>query len=176
MIDHSNDTDRGTAREPHREGAGPAPEPTTGEHEASRRASAEALMNVRASDLEPYTGLRYLSKLFRMIAVILLLVLVAEVATGVITHGSASIPTLLGEVSRLIVLAGLLWGTGDLAMLLIDIGHDLRATRILIGRQVVHHVNERHPQWTAHPDWAPRRADGRAAAGAPPTAVAPTAD
>jgi hypothetical protein len=56
------------------------------------------------------------------------------VATGVYTQGSASIPTLLGEASRLIVLAGVLWGTGDLAHLLIDVGHDVRAARILVAR------------------------------------------
>ena len=89
---------------------------------------------VRASDIEPYTGLRYLSKLFRFMAVIMLLLLVAEVATGVYTQGSASIPTLLGEASRLIVLAGVLWGTGDLAHLLIDVGHDVRAARIIVTR------------------------------------------
>ena len=33
---------------------------------------------VRESDLEPYVGLRYLSRLFRLIAVILLLLLVAD--------------------------------------------------------------------------------------------------
>ena len=27
---------------------------------------------------------------------------------------------------------------GDLALLLIDIGHDIRATRILLGRQALH--------------------------------------
>src|SRR4029078_5224823 len=75
------------------------------------------IREVRASDIEPYTGLRYLSKLFVFIAVIRILRLVAEVATGVYTQGSASIPTLLGEASRLIVLAGMLWGTGDLAHL-----------------------------------------------------------
>jgi hypothetical protein len=92
------------------------------------------IKEVRQSDIEPYTGLRYLSKLFRFMAVVLVLLLVAEVATGLYTQGSAAIPTLLGEASRLIVLAGVLWGTGDLAHLLIDVGHDVRAARILVAR------------------------------------------
>jgi hypothetical protein len=92
------------------------------------------LEGLRASDIEPYTGLRYLSKLFRFMAVVLLLVLVAEIATGLYTQGASSIPTLLGEASRLVVLAGVLWGTGDLAHLLIDVGHDVRAGRILMAR------------------------------------------
>jgi hypothetical protein len=91
--------------------------------------------DVRLSDLEPYVGLRYLSKLFKLMGVILGLLLVAEVVTGVVAQGSAAIPTLLGEASRLIVLAGLLWGVGDLAILLIDVGHDVRAARILLARQ-----------------------------------------
>jgi hypothetical protein len=89
---------------------------------------------VRATDLEPYVGLRYLSKLFRLIAVILLLLLVAEIITGLTTQGSAAIPTLLGEASRLIVLAGALWGVGDLAVLMVDVGHDVRAVRVYLSR------------------------------------------
>ena len=100
------------------------------------------LTQVRASDIEPYTGLRYLSKLFRLMAIILVLLLVAEVVTGMITQGSAAIPVLLPEASKLIVAAALLWASGDLAILLIDIGHDVRAARILLGRQVAHHIAE----------------------------------
>ena len=90
---------------------------------------------IRQSDLEPYVGLRYLSKLFKLMGVILVLLLVAEVVTGVMAQGTAAMATLLGESSRLIVLAGLLWGVGDLAILLIDVGHDVRAARILLARQ-----------------------------------------
>jgi hypothetical protein len=96
--------------------------------------------DVRASDIEPYTGLRYLSRLFKLMGVILVLLLVAEIITGLSTQGSAAIPTLLGEASRLLVFAGLLWGSGDLAHLLIDMGHDIRASRILMTRQVHHLV------------------------------------
>ncbi len=64
----------------------------------------------------------------------MILLLVAEVITGLFTQGAASLPTLLGEASRLIVLAGVLWGTGDLALLLVDVGHDVRAARILVAR------------------------------------------
>ena len=111
---------------------------------AARRHDADAITHVRSSDIEPYIGLRYLSKLFRFMAIILVLLLVAEVITGLVNQGRAAIPTLLGEMSRLIVLAGLLWGTGDLAILLIDVGHDVRAARILLGRQIAHHVVEHH--------------------------------
>src|SRR5919109_686452 len=107
-----------------------------------RRDGPESIMQVRAADLEPYVGLRYVAKLFRLMALILVLLLIAEVVTGLATQGSSAIPTLLAEGSRLIVLAGLLWASGDLAILLIDIGHDVRATRILIGRQSAHHLAE----------------------------------
>src|SRR2546430_11872589 len=92
-------------------------------------------MPVRLADLEPYVGLGYLSKLFKLMAVILLLLLVSEIITGLVTQGTTSIPTLLGEMSRLVVLAGLLWGRGDLALLPLDLGHDVRANRVLPVRQ-----------------------------------------
>ena len=95
-------------------------------------------MPVRTADLEPYVGLGYLSKLFKLMAIILLLLLISEIVTGLWSQGTTAVPTLLGEMSRLVVLAGLLWGTGDFALLVIDVGHDVRATRILLGRQALH--------------------------------------
>lgn len=112
------------------------------DHHLLKPHRADPAMPVRSADLEPYIGLGYLSRLFKLMAVVLLILLLSEVVTGLIAQGAASIPTLLGEISRLIVLAGLLWGSGDLALLLIDIGHDVRATRILLGRQALH---EEHP-------------------------------
>ena len=111
---------------------------TTQPDGVGRRSSADPLIGVREADLEPYVGLRYLSKLFRLIALILVLLLVAEVITGLAQQGVDSVPTLVSEASRLIVLAGVLWGIGDLALVLIDVGHDVRATRILLGRQTAH--------------------------------------
>jgi hypothetical protein len=140
---------------------------TTAEHAAPpRRHDADALMSVRSTDLEPYVGLRYLSKLFRFMAIILVLLLIAEVVTGLVTQGQAAIPRLLAEVSRLIVLAGLLWGIGDLAILLIDVGHDLRATRILVGRQAAHHLLE-HPHDDHAVSTARAHDSGAASEGAP---------
>jgi len=129
--------------------APPAPQTSGSEEHKDRHLirpnRADPAMPVRSADLEPYIGLGYLSRLFKLMAVVLLILLLSEVVTGLIAQGTGSIPTLLGEVSRLIVLAGLLWGSGDLALLLIDIGHDVRATRILLGRQALH---EEHPVTT----------------------------
>jgi hypothetical protein len=103
-----------------------------------REATRDTTMQVRAADLEPYVGLRYVTKLFRIIALFLVLLLVAEVAVGLYQQGWDAVVTLLPEATRLLVAAGLLWGVGDMALLMIDIGHDVRATRILIGRQAAH--------------------------------------
>ena len=51
---------------------------------------------------------------------------------------NAMADALVRSGARLIVLAGVLWGTGDLAHLLIDVGHDVRASRVLLARQTYH--------------------------------------
>lgn len=119
----------------HRRGSDLVGEVPARKVEGAEEPAVPEIPGVRSTDLEPYVGLRYLSKLFRLIAIILLLLLVAEIITGLATQGSAAIPTLLGEASRLIVLAGALWGVGDLAILMIDVGHDVRAARVYLSRQ-----------------------------------------
>jgi hypothetical protein len=89
---------------------------------------------VREDDLEPHAGLRYVARLFKVLAILLILLLIAEVIIGFTQEGGAAIGTLLIEATRLIVFAGLLWGVADIALMLIESNHDLRATRILVGR------------------------------------------
>src|ERR687894_2459335 len=132
MTEHRRMTDREVT------GVPAAEDGKRRDREPARETDGDIIPGVRASDIEPYTGLRYLSKLLRVMAVIIVLLLVAEVVTGLSTIGSAAIPTLLGEASRLLVLAGLLWGSGDLALLLVDIGHDVRAARVFLTRTKYH--------------------------------------
>lgn len=90
--------------------------------------------HVREEDLEPYVALRYIARLFKVLAALIVVMLLGEVALGVLIDGRSSITTLLGEATRLLVMAGMLWAAGDIAVLLVDAGHDLRVTRILLGR------------------------------------------
>ena len=102
--------------------------------EAEHRQASESVEGVRAADLEPYITLRYIARLFKVLAIIVLFILVGEVVTGLIIDWTASLVTLMGEGTHLLVTAGLLWAGGDLTLLLIDAGHDLRVARILLGR------------------------------------------
>lgn len=89
---------------------------------------------VRSQDLEPYIALRYIARLFKVLAVLMILMLIGEIVAGLTTEGAASLPELIGEITQMLVLAGLMWGGGDITLLLIDAGHDLRVARILLGR------------------------------------------
>lgn len=97
----------------------------------NKRATDE---EVRTQDLEPYVTLKYIAKLFKVLAVLMVIMLVGEIIAGLSAEGAASLPELLGEITRMLVLAGLMWGGGDLTLLGIDAGHDLRVARILLGR------------------------------------------
>lgn len=89
---------------------------------------------VRDADLEPHAGLRYIARLFKILAILLALLLIAEVVMGLMQQGASALPALLVEATRLVVFAALLWAAGDVALMFIESNHDLRAMRILLGR------------------------------------------
>jgi hypothetical protein len=89
---------------------------------------------IRAEDTEPYVGLQYIARLFKIVAMIVIVAIVAEIVAGLATEGTAAILPLMSEVIQGGVLAAMLWGVGDLTLLFIDVGHDMRAARVLLGR------------------------------------------
>jgi hypothetical protein len=115
-----------------------ATRPESAAEEAPRRnpelTAAPPVAQVREEDLEPHAGLRYIARLFKGLAILIAFMLVAEVIIGLQQDGTAAIGLLLVQATRLVVFAGFLWGAGDIALMLIESNHDLRATRILLGR------------------------------------------
>ena len=89
---------------------------------------------IRSDDTEPYIALQYVARLFKIAAMVVVVALVAEIIAGVVLEGAGAVLGLLQEVIRGAVLIAVLWGAGDLTLLLIDVGHDVRAQRVLLGR------------------------------------------
>jgi hypothetical protein len=89
---------------------------------------------VRSQDLEPYITLRYIARLFKVLAVLMVVMLIGEIVVRVSSGALGELSTLIAEITQMLVLAGLMWGGGDLTLLGIDAGHDLRVARILLGR------------------------------------------
>lgn len=89
---------------------------------------------VRSQDLEPYITLRYIARLFKVLAVLMVVMLLGEIVVRLMSGSVGELSTLIAEITQMIVLAGLMWGGGDLTLLGIDAGHDLRVARILLGR------------------------------------------
>jgi len=89
---------------------------------------------VRDDDVAPTGALHSVAILFRVLAGLLVLLIVLQVLGSATGAEPVSFATLLTEVIRLMIFAGVLWAAGDLADLLVTSHHDLRATRILLGR------------------------------------------
>jgi hypothetical protein len=90
--------------------------------------------SIRAEDTEPYIGLQYVARLFKIVALIVVVAIIAEVVAGLMYEGIGAGFNLFAEVIQGGVLAAMLWGAGDLTLLFIDVGHDVRAARVLLGR------------------------------------------
>ncbi len=104
---------------------------------------------IRAEDTEPYVALQYVASLFKIAAMVVVVALAAEIVAGVALEGAGALLPLMAEVIRGVVLAAILWGAGDLTLLLIDVGHDVRAARVLLGRLTA--------RTTAEPGFRPER-------------------
>ena len=99
--------------------------------------SAVTGIPLRQDDIEPARGLHWVAVLFRVMAGLLVVLMVLQVTSGLTGTVAISYGVLLAEAIQLIIFAGLLWGGGDLADLFVKSHHDLRATRILLGRLVL---------------------------------------
>ncbi len=91
---------------------------------------------VRQTDIEPYTGLKWVSRLFKAASIFLFVALLGEFIAGLRYDGMRSMPVLLGEAARTFVVAVVLWAGGDLVRLFVHLGHDIRAERVLLARLV----------------------------------------
>ncbi|MGQ0814809.1 MAG: hypothetical protein ACT4O1_10130 [Gemmatimonadota bacterium] len=119
--------------------------------EENKRLQKAFVGAVRQSDIEPYTALRWLGTLFKSAAVFLLIAIIGEFVAGLRFEGMRALPILLGELARTMVLGVLLWGAGDLVRLLITVGNDIRAERILLARLVFRIPNGKSEDPIAEP-------------------------
>lgn len=116
---------------------------------AEKLPRANAVSTVRQTDIEPYTALRWVGTLFKAASIFLAVALAGEFVAGLRMQGAAVLPQLLGELARMTVLAVVLWGGGDLVRLLVQLGNDIRAQRILLSR-LVYRTAPRTPESPAH--------------------------
>jgi hypothetical protein len=119
---------------PEHAGHDPAGPPGPGGDDPDRPDVRRDPWAIRAEDTEPYVALQYVARLFKIVAMVVVVALTAEIVAGVALEGADALLPLTFDVIRGIVLAAILWGAGDLTLLLIDVGHDVRAARVLLGR------------------------------------------
>ena len=110
------------------------------------------LDSIREDDIEPYTGLAWVGTVSKAAAIFLLVALLGQFVAGLRENGVADLPFLLGETAQTFVFMIVLWGGGDLVKLVVDVGHDIRAQRIMLmrlewrTRGLVEEVEQEDPQ------------------------------
>jgi hypothetical protein len=108
----------------------------------------------RADDAHPANGLYFVAIQFRIMSGLLLLLMVVQVALGLMSTVEISYGVLGGEAIRLAIFASLLWAAGDLADLFVKSHCDILATRILLTRITahMHHLHTLPPSASTVPD------------------------
>lgn len=89
---------------------------------------------VRDDDVEATVSIHWVAVLFRVMAGLLFLLMVMQIALGLTSTVEISYGVLFAEAVRLLIFAGLLWAAGAISDLFVKSHHDLRATRILLAR------------------------------------------
>lgn len=119
------------AMDPHIEAAG---SDETGHYDGKTLLSG---VHVRDHDLEEPAGLHITTILFRICAIIILLLAVWQIIDWLMhpPPGGVGIGVLVGDTIRMVVFAGLLWAAGAMAMVWVKTHYDMRAARILLARQ-----------------------------------------
>jgi hypothetical protein len=98
-------------------------------------------VTVREDDIESAKALRAIARLFRGMALLLIALMVVQVIAAATSTVPLSVGVVAANAIKLIIFAGLLWATGDLAVFAVRSHYDLRATRILMAR-VEHTIKE----------------------------------
>lgn len=89
---------------------------------------------VRDEDIEATISIHWVAVLFRVMAGLLFLLMVMQIAFGMTSTVEISYGVLFAEAVRLLIFAGLLWAAGALSDLFVKSHHDMRAARILLAR------------------------------------------
>lgn len=89
---------------------------------------------VRDEDIEGAKGLHSAAILFRVMSGLIFVLMVMQLLFGLTSTVEISYGVLFAEAVRMLILAGLLWAFGDLAILFVKSHHDVRALRILVAR------------------------------------------
>jgi hypothetical protein len=120
--------------------------PTTTKHVNHRQPDTDRPsiggVTVRDDDIESAKALRAIARLFRGMALLLLVLMVVQVIAAATGTVALSVGVVAANAIRLVIFAGLLWATGDLAVFVVKSHYDLRATRILVAR--VEHTIKQH--------------------------------
>lgn len=121
----------------------PDPRTVSPTAEMDQRSRTDAAA-IRTEDVEPYVTLQYVARMLKLLAILVLVGLVAEVVAGLSMEGTAGLVPMFAEGVQFLMIAAGLRGAADLTGLAIDIGHDIRADRILLGRMVARSTAEGH--------------------------------
>lgn len=107
---------------------------TTTERRVNEHRPSLGGVAVREEDIEETRAIRFIAMLFRGMAILLLVLMAAQVVFGLASTVPLSPGVLFADAVRLIILAGLLWAAGELAVLWVKSHYDIRAQRILTSR------------------------------------------